>query len=75
MSKTSKLLLSQVLPPLTAWAVGKVLEMPRVKRADEKAGRALVRRARNASKNRAWFAAGAAAFVAGIGLMARSTKK
>jgi hypothetical protein len=68
-------ILKQVLPPLTAWAVGKVLEIPRVKKADRKAGHAIAKRARRAAKNPAWFAAGAAAFALGIGMMARATKK
>jgi hypothetical protein len=71
--------IKRLLPPLAVWAVGKVLEVPRVqrvvKKVDRKAMRKMHRGASNAGNHRAWFAAGAAAFVLGIGLMAKSVKK
>lgn len=71
--------IQRMIPPLAVWAVGKMLEVPRVQRAlhdvDKKfyAGKRTM--TRNAANNRAWLAAGAAAVVLGISIMARATKK
>ena len=74
-----------ILVPLAGWAVAKVLDMPPLKGASEeadsyahigqiRAARALRRAGRNASRNRAWLAAGAAAIAVGLGLMAKATR-
>jgi hypothetical protein len=71
--------IQRMIPPLAVWAVGKMLEVPRVQRAlhdvDKKfhAGKRSAKR--NAAANRGWLAAGAAAVVLGISIMARATKK
>jgi hypothetical protein len=71
--------IQRMIPPLAVWVVGKVLEVPRVQRALHRVDRqfeAKKRKAeRHATHHRAWFAAGAAAFVLGIGCMARATKR
>jgi hypothetical protein len=71
--------LKKVIPPLAAWAVAKLLERPQVKAAFNKVDRASQTRARrvrqNAMRNRAWLAAGAAAFIVGVGLIANAARK
>ena len=71
--------LMKVIPPLAAWAVTKLLERPKVKEALERvdrAGEARVKKAKkNASANRMWIAAGAAAFVVCLGLIANAARK
>ena len=71
--------IKRMIPPLAVWAVGKVLETPRVERAlhqvDKKFYAKKRKAERHAGNNRAWLAAGAAAVALGIGLMARATKK
>jgi hypothetical protein len=77
--------IKRLIPPLAAWVLGKLLEAPRVKGALEEvdsrafigkrtAMRSVRRAGRNAASNPAWFAAGAAAIVVGIGLMAKATR-
>ena len=76
----------RLIPPLTVWAIGRILEMPGVKgkvmeidgRANKKKydlGRSLKRGIRNAKSNVPWLAAGAAAIVAGVGLLAMSARE
>ena len=78
-------LVKRMITPLAVWAVTKVLETPSVKRAlqnvdastytkKREATRALRRLGRNASRNRAWLAAGAAAMALGAGLMAKAMR-
>ena len=71
--------IERMIPPLAVWAVGKMLEVPRVQDALHKVDRRIYAKKRsaerNAVNNRAWFAAGAAAIFVGISLMARATKK
>jgi hypothetical protein len=68
-----------MIPPLAVWAVGKVLEVPKVQRALHKvdakfsAEKRTVRK--RAKSNGAWLAAGAAAFLLGISCMARAAKR
>lgn len=77
--------LKRLIPPLTVWAIGKILETPQVKgsmtaldgRAYKRrhaAVRSLKRGLKNAKSNSSWLAAGAAAIVVGIGLMAKATR-
>jgi hypothetical protein len=74
-----------VLAPLAAWAVSKALDAKPLKSVSEEADayavigqkravRAVRRAGRNAAKNRTWLAAGVAAVIVGIGLMAKSTR-
>ena len=71
--------IQRMIPPLAVWAVGKVLEVPKVRRAlykiDDKFYREQRSVKRHVANNRAWLAAGAAAIVLGISLMARATKR
>ncbi|PYQ60543.1 MAG: hypothetical protein DMF58_07900 [Acidobacteria bacterium] len=77
--------IKRLIPPLAVWAVGKLLETPRVKGAlQEVDSRAYVqkrnalrtvrRASRNAASNSAWLIAGAAAIAVGIGLMAKAVR-
>ncbi len=76
----------RLVPPLTVWAIGRILEMPGVKgkvmeidgRANKQKydlGRSLKRGVRNARSHITLVAVGAAAIVAGIGLMAMSARE
>ena len=71
--------LQQIIPPLTAWAVSKLLDRPRVKHVLQKVDRAAAERAkrakRHAAMKRVWLAAGTAALVVGFGLVARASRK
>ena len=75
----------RMIRPLTVWAVAKLLDTPQVKRrlqevdartylAKRGATNSLRRASRNAAKNRAWLAGGAAAVVVGIGMISRATR-
>jgi hypothetical protein len=77
--------IKQLIPPLAAWVLGKLLETPKAKGALEEADayavigkrramRSVRRLGRNAASNRAWVAAGVAAIAIGIGLMAKATR-
>jgi uncharacterized membrane protein YecN with MAPEG domain len=68
MKLRSQYVLERMVPPLAVWAVGKVLDTPRVQHALHKVDRKIY------PKHRAWFAAGAAVIVIGLGLMARAAK-
>ena len=63
--------IKRLIPAVTVWAVGKVLESPRVKQKLDHVDRNI---ARNVKRNRGWLAAGAAAMLIGAGLMAKSTR-
>jgi hypothetical protein len=76
----------RLVPPLTVWAIGRILEMPSVKgkvmeldgRANKQKydlGRSIERGVKNARSNVGWLSAGAAAIVAGIALMAMATRE
>ena len=71
--------LERMIPPLAVWAVGKMLGVPKVQRALQKVDKKLYAEKRTAGKraknNGAWLAAGAAAFLLGIGFMARAAKR
>ena len=77
--------IKQLIPPLAAWVVGKILDAPKVKGAmkdvdshayerQRNAVRAVKRAGRNAASNPVWFAAGAVAIAIGIGLMAKAAR-
>lgn len=71
--------IQRMIPPLTVWMVEKVLEVPRVQdalhRVDRKFEAKKQKAERRAVNHRAWLAAGAAAFVVGIGCLARAAKR
>ena len=71
--------IQRMIPPLAVWAVGKMLEVPRVQRALHGVDRKFYAKKRSAERhaiqNRRWVAASAAAFLLGVGFMARATKK
>ena len=75
----------RMIAPLTVWAVTKLLDSPKVKDklqevdartyvAKKDATRSLRRVGRNASKNRAWLAGGAAAVAIGIGMLSKAAR-
>lgn len=72
-------LIKRMVPALAVWAVGKVLETPRVKarleRIDDQVFRTRKRAERKARSHKPLFAAGAAAIAIGVGLMATAAKK
>jgi hypothetical protein len=76
----------RLVPPLAVWAIGRILEIPRVKgnvmvvdglanKQKYDLGRSLKRAMKNAKSNIPLLAAGAAAIVVGVGLMAKSTRE
>jgi hypothetical protein len=76
----------RLVPPLMVWAIGRILEIPSVKgnvmvvdglanKQKYDLGRLLKRAMKNAKSNIPWLAAGAAAIVLGVGLMAKSTRE
>jgi hypothetical protein len=76
----------RLVPPLTVWAIGRILEIPSVKgnvmvvdglanKQKYDLGRSLKRGVKNARSNVAWLAAGAVAIVAGVGLLAKATRE
>lgn len=71
--------IQRMIPPLAVWAVGKMLEVPKVQRTLDKVDQKLYAEKKTVEKrarhNRAWLAAGAAALLVGIGCMARASKK
>jgi hypothetical protein len=78
--------LIRLIPPLTVWAIGRILELPSVKgsvmeldgRANKQRHnleRSLKRGVKNARSNIPWLAAGAAVIVVGIGLIAIATRE
>ena len=79
-------MLKRIVAPLTVWAVTKALETPKMKstmadvdrkfhKKRKQAGRSLLRASENAMNNRIWLAAGVAAIVTGVSLMARATRR
>ncbi len=85
-TKTSRAdVVKRYIAPVAIWAVNRALDNPRMrdksatfeKRAQQtkkNAVRSIRKAARNAASNRGWFAAGAAAFAIGIGLMAKASR-
>ena len=74
-----------LIPPLTVWAIGRIIEMPSVKgsvmeldgyayKRKHEAVRLLKRGVSNARSNAAWLAVGAVVIVIGIALMATATR-
>jgi len=72
-------LLNQIIPPLAAWAIGKLVQAPKVRETvhdiDRNAIRSMKRVKRNAASNKAWLAAGVGAIGIGVALVAKATRK
>jgi len=71
-------MLNQIIPPLAAWAIGRLVQAPKVKDVvqdvDRSAMKSMKRIKRNASANKAWLAAGAGAIAIGIVLIGKATR-
>jgi hypothetical protein len=74
----------RLVPPLAVWAIGRIFEIPSVKgnvmvvdglanKQKYDLNRSLKRAVKNAKSNIPWLAAGAAAIVIGVGLMAKAS--
>ena len=81
----SHYLVMRMITPLAVWAVTKLLDAPaieeRLKEVDARthlakrsAAKSLRRAGRNAAKNGAWLAGGAAAIVLGIGMITKASR-
>ena len=86
MKSPTRATVMSLVPTLTVWAIGRILEMPSVKgkvmEIDGRANkqkydleRSLKRGIRNAKSNIPLVAAGVAAIVVGVGLMAISARE
>jgi hypothetical protein len=75
--------MTRLIPPLTIWAIGRILDLPSVKgtvmqldgetyKRRHDAARSLKKGLKNARSNASWVAAGAAAMAIGIGLVAKA---
>ena len=85
MGSKSNVVIRRLIPPLTVWALGKLLETPRVQDALEevdsqanvrkrKAKRAVRRAGRNAPRNPVWVVVGVAAIAVGIGMLTKAAR-
>jgi hypothetical protein len=74
----------RLVPPLAVWAIATIFEIPSVKgnvmvvdglanKQKYDLSRSLKRAVKNAKSNIPWLAAGAAAIVVGVGLMAKAS--
>ena len=75
--------MTRLIPPLTIWAIGRILDLPSVKgsvmqldgetyKRRHDAVRTFKKGLKNARSNASWVAAGAAAMAIGIGLVAKA---
>ena len=82
---TTHTVIKRLIPPLAVWAIGKVLETPKMQGALEEvdsrayvqkrnAARAVRKAGKNVASQPAWFVAGLAAVAIGIGLLAKATR-
>ena len=85
MGSKSNVIIKRLIPPLAVWALGKLLETPRVQDALEEvdshanvqkrnAKRAVRRARRNAARNPVWVVVGVAAIAVGIGMLAKAAR-
>ena len=69
----------RLVGPAAIWALTRLVETPKVQKAlkkvDRKVDSKTKRVQKRAASNRAWLAAGAAAFAIGISLMARAASR
>jgi hypothetical protein len=72
-------LVKRLVPAVAVWAIGKALDTPRMKKklqkVDEKVYKKRVIALDNARGNKRWLAAGAAACVLGLGMIAKAAKR
>ncbi|HEV2720416.1 MAG TPA: hypothetical protein VG323_10400 [Thermoanaerobaculia bacterium] len=72
-------LVKRLVPAVAVWAIGRALDQPGVKKrlqkVDERVYKKRVIATDNARQNKAWLAAGAAACVIGLGMIARAVKR
>lgn len=77
--KPTHALVKRLVPAVAVWAIGKALDSKRVKKrlskVDERVYRKRVAAVKNARSNSHWLAAGAAACVVGLGMIAKATKR
>ena len=82
---TTHTVIKRLIPPLAVWAIGKILETPKLQGALEEvdsrayvqkrnASRALRKAGKNVASKPAWFVAGLAAVAVGIGLMTKASR-
>lgn len=72
-------LVKRLVPAVAVWAIGKALDTPHVKKKLQKVDEAVYKKrviaTNNARSNTRWLAAGAAACVLGIGMIAKAAKR
>ena len=72
-------LVKRLAPAVAAWAIGKALDTPRVKKrfqkVDEKIHEKRVIALDHVRGNKRWLAAGAAACAIGLGMIAKAAKR
>ena len=72
-------LVKRLVPAVAVWAIGKALDTPSVKRKMKKVDEAVYKKrviaTNNARSNTRWLAAGAAACVLGLGMIAKAAKR
>ena len=77
--KPTHALVKRLVPAVAVWAIGKALDSQPVRRklqkVDETVYRKRVIATNNARNNKQWLAAGAAACVIGLGMIAKATKR
>jgi hypothetical protein len=77
--KPTHALVKRLVPAVAVWAIGKALDSEPVKeklqKVDQKVYRKRVVALDNARHNTPWLAAGAAACVIGLGMIAKATKR
>ena len=77
--KPTHALVKRLVPAVAVWAIGKALDSKpvrkRIQKVDERVYRKRVVALNNARHNRRWLAAGAAACVVGLGMIAKAAKR
>ena len=77
--KPTHALVKRLVPAVAVWAIGKALDSGPVKtrlnHVDQRVYKKRMQAVRNARSNSHWLAAGAAACVVGLGMIAKATKR
>ena len=77
--KPTHALVKRLVPAVAVWAIGKALDsqpvQKRLRKVDERVYKKRVIAVNNARNNRHWLAAGAAACMIGLGMIAKATKR
>ena len=85
LNSKSHQVIKRLIPPLAVWALGKLLETPKMQGALEEvdsrahiqkrnAARAVRRAGKNAARNPGWVVVGVAAIVVGIGMLTKAAR-